>query len=419
MLWNAILWIFFLSMIVLLLGDGGSERDESRRGQVTALSREYLFDYATWEFDALWGKVRQELFGIHPYLDTGDGKTIILDYLQRLAEVQTLERQIDQIYANPEIRDPEAASVEMRHERDRMRHDLAEDQPLVEGILEEQVSAVLIEEGFGVLGQVLPPVSMHFTELPALLVISPRDHIEFAVDLTLVNLTVEEREALERRIESKLDVSALVVPLGGISLYPSMVVETSYLPRAIEVTAHEWSHHYLSFYPLGLEYTAQPETRLINETVADFFGKAVALKVMQRYYPEMPQPDYSLQTFEPPAPVEITGDPDALPLFDYGREMNEIRVTVDFLLSQGWITQAETYMEYRRREFVRNGYSIRRMNQAYFAFYGGYQGEPGAGGSDPIGPAIQALLNKGDDLQDYLQTARSITTRDELLAAAD
>jgi len=44
---------------------------------------------------------------------------------------------------------------------------------------------------------------------------------------------------------------------------------------------------------------------------------------------------------------------------------------------------------------VRNGYYIRKLNQAYFAFYGAYADVPGGpAGEDPVGPAVRALRSQ-------------------------
>jgi hypothetical protein len=100
--------------------------------------------------------------------------------------------------------------------------------------------------------------------------------------------------------------------------------------------------------------------------------------------------------------------------------MNETRVTVDSLLAQGKIEEAERYMEQRRRLFVAHGYRIRKLNQAYFAFYGGYQSPgTGAGGADPIGPAITEIRQHSPSLRAWLETMRAITSRDQLLAVRD
>jgi hypothetical protein len=65
---------------------------------------------------------------------------------------------------------------------------------------------------------------------------------------------------------------------------------------------------------------------------------------------------------------------------------------------------------------VENGYRIRKLNQAYFAFYGGYQsGTPGVGGSDPIGPAVQAVRDQSGSIFEWIATMRSITTREALI----
>ena len=418
-----------LGVLVMTLGEG-TILDRSLRARVTSLAREDLFDYVAWEVDALWGKLDQELFGVQSYLPEADRSALVVEYLTTLNEAQRLDAEIERLYTDPDVTDPDAASADQRAERDTLRHRLAADQPLIESIIEEQVAAVLVDEGFAVLGEVMPPVSMHFSEVPALLVISPRDHIEFAVDINLNALSVEDRAALEAQVAHELDMAALIVPLGGLSLYPAMIVEPSYrdisskIARAFEVTAHEWAHHHLVFYPLGWEYSDHPETRIINETTATFFGREIARNVLARYYPDLTPPLYpSFLTPPEPAPVvesaPVEVDPDAPPPFDYGAEMHKTRTRVDQLLALGKIETAERYMEWQRRKFVRHGYGIRTLNQAYFAFYGGYQGAPGAGGTDPTGAAIEELRVLSRDLKTWLHRMGDITTRGELLAALD
>jgi len=212
-----------LIVLLALLGDG-TLRDTSLRAQVTALARPHLFDYVGWEVDALWAKAQEELLGAGPYLAHVAARAQVVDYFALLDQTRQIENQIESIYSDPSVDDPAAETSGLRGERDALRAQLAERQPLVESILENQVSAVLADEGFGLLGQVLPPVSMHVTPVPTLLVISPRDRIEFAVDLNLDPLPVPEREQLEARIDRELGVSSLVVPLGGLSMYPSMIV---------------------------------------------------------------------------------------------------------------------------------------------------------------------------------------------------
>jgi hypothetical protein len=171
-------------------------------------------------------------------------------------------------------------------------------------------------------------------------------------------------------------------------------------------------------FPLGLHYFSADkafvgETRIINETTADFFGKEIRNLVLLRYYPDL---------YIPSSPPPDPQTPTALPVegFQFGVEMNETRVRVDALLAEGKIEEAETYMEERRQLFVENGYTIRKINQAYFAFYGGYQAGdiPGIAGEDPIGPAIRAIRVDNPTLYQFIVQMREITTREELSTIA-
>ena len=86
--------------------------------------------------------------------------------------------------------------------------------------------------------------------------------------------------------------------------------------------------------------------------------------------------------------------------------MRVTRLRADELLAEGKIGEAEQYMEERRAIFVRNGYQIRKLNQAYFAFYGAYNAEPGGSataGRDPIGPGVQRLRQQRATLGEFMQ----------------
>jgi hypothetical protein len=67
-------------------------------------------------------------------------------------------------------------------------------------------------------------------------------------------------------------------------------------------------------------------------------------------------------------------------------------------------------MEARRVLFVEHGYRIRKLNQAYFAFYGAYADTPGAAGEDPVGPAVVALREQSPSLHEFLQRVAPITS---------
>src|SRR5204863_6509463 len=139
-----------------------------------------------------------------------DRSTYVREYMNDLGDVQRIESQISAIYTDPNTVDPAAASADLQAERDERRVSLRDRQPLVESILEGQVAAVLVKQGFGLGGQLLPPISMHITQVPNLLIVSPRDQIRFDVSINLNAMTADEMDALEEQIDQQQDVSSLI-----------------------------------------------------------------------------------------------------------------------------------------------------------------------------------------------------------------
>ncbi len=411
-------WLLRIGLLLVLLRYSSLPLGDPAAA-IAQQARDHLFEYGVWMVEALAAKAQHALFGAHPFLDEPTRSRIVRDYMADLASARTLEGRIEFIYADSHIQNPAQATAELRAERDALRASLSARQSLVESILEGQTAAVLVEEGFGVAGQLVPPISMRFTQPPSLLVISPRDRIELLYGFAVDALTADEQNALETAIEQAQDVSALIVPLGGIALYPAMILERASIPASLETFAHEWLHHYLLMYPLGFDYDLAPETRIINETTAVLFGREIGGRVLARYYPDLAAASAPLAPHTVMTALRLPAFQAETP-FDFGAEMHETRVTVDALLETGAFETAEQYMESRRRRFVANGYIIRRLNQAYFAFYGGYQsGTPGAGGSDPTGAAVQRLRDTSPSIHAWIVTMRGITTRDQLLALAE
>jgi len=231
-------------------------------------------------------------------------------------------------------------------------------------------------------------------------------------------LTLDQQIALEERVSQNLNVSALVVPIGGVGVYPTMIMQTTDLSWLTNTIAHEWTHNYLELRPLGVLYDETPELRTMNETTADISGGEIGAEVLRRYYPELanntPIPNLNLIAFNPFHSIQAA----ATPVFDFNHEMHLTRVTVDALLAAGKIDEAESYMEQRRQVFVQNGYTIRKLNQAYFAFYGAYADVPGgAAGEDPVGPAVRALRAQSKSLADFINRIAWMTSFDELKKA--
>ena len=164
-----------------------------------------------------------------------------------------------------------------------------------------------------------------------------------------------------------------------------------------------------------------PELRIINETVASIAGNEIGQEVIARYYPELlpPTPEPTLPPDENAPTPEPTSTPEP-PVFNFNREMHETRVTADQLLADGKIEEAEAYMEARRIFIWENGYHIRKLNQAYFAFYGAYADVPGgAAGEDPVGAAVRSLRAQSATLADFLNRISWMTTYQQLIEAVN
>ena len=384
--------------------------------RLDSILRGSYYDFVNWEVKALVDKLRQQLTTPQDFLDDAVRKQIVLDYLDLVTRIHQVEGEIARIYTDPDIADAEAASFEQRTTLDQLRSEQAKVQGTAESILEEQIAGVLADEGFGALGEVLPPVRFHFTPLPNYVVISPRSEINMTHGAFLRgDIELDHIEEIESQIDEGFDLSSLVVPIGGFALWPAMMQETSSLTWTISATSHEWVHHFFFFWlkPVGLYYDTDPDVRIINETAADIAGDAIRDRVLARYYPEsLPPPTL---TPDPDAPPPATPEP---PEFDFIAEMRETRINTDRLLAEGKIEEAEGYMEQRRRFFVENGYNIRKLNQAYFAWNGAYDAaDPGGGaaGENPVGGAMQQLWAASPSTKDFLDALAPVTSRDKLL----
>jgi len=426
------LWMFTKLAVLFIIVSLLITRDYPPPGDFTTAVNRLIgrdgFDFFSWEAGALAAKGEEMVLPAPDYLDASQRKTIVLDYMQLMQRINQLQDDIDQIYADPKLSDPASASAQQRQELAQLRAQQAAQQSTVETILEEQVSTILDEQGLATGGQVVPPLKLRLTPLPQMLIISPRDEIYQKDAFSLeAGLTTDRAEQLENEVDQRFDVSSLVTPIGGLGIYPTMMLESTSLDWTLETASHEWTHNWLDFHPLGVNYEKSPETRTMNETTASIVGKEVGQMTLRRFYPELAPPPQPTPTPGPtptPAPTP-TPNPNE---FDFRAEMRITRVHVDQLLAEARaaekagdkatadarINEAEEYMRQRRQVFVDHGYQIRKLNQAYFAFYGAYADVPGAAGADPVGPAVTLLRDRSSSLKAFLEAMAPITSFDEL-----
>jgi hypothetical protein len=404
-----------LIIAVLLLGTS-SLLPGNRTERVRAYTRNIEFDYVGWTLNALRIKLFESALGASDYLSAESRRQVVLNYMKLIAQIQEAERGINQSYSDPTIRDPQAATQPLRVRLERLNLQRDQIGPVAEAILQEQIGYAADMLGLTLGGQPVPPVLYHSTPLPLALIVSPRTVIRQDEDISLVpDLTVDKRAELEGQVDRALDVSSLVVEIGGVGTYPTMVEQTSYLDWLSEVVAHEWVHNFLTLRPLGINYMTNPQLRIMNETTAAIAGKEIGRAVLLLYYPELLPPPPST----PPPGSENT--PAQPPVFDYRAEMHQTRLTADQLLAEGKVEEAEQYMEMRRIIFWQNGYHhLRKLNQAYFAFYGAYADEPGgaAGATeDPIGAAVRALRAQSPSLSAFLNRISWMVSFEQLQQA--
>lgn len=302
--------------------------------------------------------------------------------------------------AELELPEPDPALVQsLYNERAVYENDV---ERIVERYLDEAISQAGLQESLPLFTDVevtWPPVALELTGPPQLLVTSPRDEIRRS-DLLLRNdLTLAQVEAIEADAAGG-ETAALVVSIGGIATYPAIVRDNRSYNSLIETASHEWIHHYLAFYPLGRTWGSGGDSEPLNETTANIAGRALAAMIREAH------------------PIEFAdgldgrGPPGDEATVNFREVMQQLRLDVDALLADGEVEAAEALMEERRQFLEENGIYIRKINQAYFAFYGTYADSPAS--SNPIGPKVEELWELTGDLEIFLTIMREVEDADDL-----
>ncbi len=405
---RALIITLALGLLLFLLSDSivivASTRDGLER-----ITAGQTFNFVSWTLDALFQKAVGASMKAEKFLNGDQQSEVMRQYVGLVAQKAQLEAELTRLVSEPGEKDTQAIET-AKKALDESSDYLKKYSRLAEATLQTQTEALLASIGFGLGGQILPPVLYHVTELPLNLIVSPRDVIQAEYEISLkAGLDTLQKEAIESEVFERLDRAGLVEPIGGMGAYPTMVMRTSDLAWLADTVAHEWGHNWLTFHPLGVRYFDSPQMKTINETTASIIGREVSLEMMKRHYPEL----VPLPVVEEPesGSMEDADKPTEEPQgFNFRRAMRETRVKVDALLAEGKISEAEAYMETRRAFFWEHGYPIRKLNQAYFAFYGSYNDVPGGGaaGNDPVGPAVQALRKQSASLYAFVSRIQSV-----------
>ncbi|MCC6166847.1 MAG: hypothetical protein IT329_06420 [Caldilineaceae bacterium] len=405
---------------LVLLGGSALPADMTRTRRMAMAVAGWGFDLVEWEVDALARKATASIQRPAAGLDVEAGAALVRAYMADAARVGELEGRIRRLRS--EGGDAAQGQAELTALRVR-QEDL---RPAVEQVIERQVGSVLREAGFGVGPWLAPPLQFAFTDPPKTLVVSPRDEI-MTVYSRMVDgaIPLGQIEQSEAAIDKLPNASAYITEIGGLGAYPTMVIDQASLPWVLSTVAHEWVHNYLTFFPLGWSYFSSQDMKTINETVANIVGDEIGARTLRRYYPELIWSEVggresgAQRALKLPKTLEMAEEEF---IFDFGKEMRLTRLEVDRLLAQGKVGEAERYMEMRRQVFVKAGYPLRVLNQAYFAFHGSYG--TSAASSSPIGPKLEELHSRVEDIaqlhgqmQDigqFLRLVRWFTSVDDL-----
>lgn len=346
----------------------------------------YEYHLWKWEANTLLDNAFARL-GIGPDPNDAEG----------LAAVQNYFRLTSQLRAQNEAETPDLNLIDtLTSERAAYENDV---ERLVERYIDDAVTSAGLQRGLPLFAGVRitwPPPDFELTSPPRLLIRSPRNVIKRDGDTLLKNgLSLRDIENIERRADSKDSVS-LVISIGGLAAYPAIVRDDRSFDSLLDTASHEWVHHYLAFVPLGQQWGKGGDAATLNETTANIAGREIANLIRGRHPISLPDGEDGRA---PAAPA---------PTVDFNKEMHDLRLQLDTLLKDGRVDEAETLMEAKRLFLADHGITIRKLNQAYFAFYDTYADGPAS--SNPIGPKIETVWQLTNDVGLFLKSMREVTS---------
>ena len=397
------LWAFLLALALFFTAGSTFGTGDA----ITEISKTHLYSVARWEvgnFLKKWTAGFADLFAGGESREEQLGKARL--YFRLTEEIEGLEGRVRDARGGftrePDLPALEEQLDELTGQRDKLEPDVEE---LLESLITSYLKDAGVSSSFLGVRLLWPPVDFRLDEVPKLLVVSPRERIaNTSRKLLDPDITLEEREELEAAIDAR-DLSSLVVSIGGVATYPSLIPDGLSLRSALRLAAHEWTHHYLFFHALGRGYNANGDMTTLNETVADIVGDELGGLIYREVF-ATPQELAARNAPRPAADV-------AEDRFDFGAFMRETRVHVDELLAAGRVDVAEAYMEERRLELAENGYFFRKLNQAFFAFHGSYAARPSS--PSPIGGQVRSVREASEDLGDFLGRVGGYASYDSLV----
>jgi hypothetical protein len=404
-----LLFLIAAALIAIMtntLNCGGHEIHSSIR----KITEPYQFSMAEWMLETNFNNIKQKIF------DSRDESEITTDNVVRYFDLINRRGATENTLIASMNEGGSEAAAEIKNRLSKLDEEIEYLKPIAEHVISGQITEILKEEEImnpaANLGDIIFPAVYFELDKPMYtFMVSPRDRIERISETLLKgDNSLEQLEILENTAE-EMNVSALAIRLGGLgATYPSFVTEYGNLKFTLNAAAEEWLHQYLAFRPLGFHYvldllniSSDADIATLNETIAGIAAKEIGGKVYDRYYAAY----Y-------PSNEENNGEDRGGTVFDFNEHMRSVRLQVDAFLAGNSIEEAELFMNEQRDYLLQQGYYIRKLNQAYFAFYGSYADSPSA--VDPIGNHARTLRSNSESLKEFMETASGITTREELKA---
>ena len=395
-----VLWTLLVAAVLLMTGT-----DSARRPPAATVGSPYVFSVFWWEVanvpDKWTNLLRETVFGGRPPRE--ERRADLEEYLKTARLARKEERRLDGRLVRGVSH---AGSVEELEKAREYLRELLETKrrlrPSAEEAVEAELDRVVKDEGLAWPGGItFPPIDFRFEQPPTLLVTSRRDRLRVLEAVLLEpDMDVLVRDELEKRLFDWYGVSALVDNLAGLATYPLLVSDLYPLRDLLRVAAHEWLHAYFLFRPLGRNIYTSEAMFSLNETIADVAGRELGDTAFARMGGDLSENASRYLAPEQRDPV-------------FTREMRETRETVEELLADGKVEEAEEYMKRRWWDFRLGGYGLRKLNQAYFAFRGRYAESPAS--VSPIGREVNEMRGYHHDVGSFIKTVAKLSSYEEFL----
>ena len=400
-------WVVLALLPVVLVF--GAASDTFTLNPVQRVALPYRYSITGWEVRNFPDKWLHMLSTLLPGREKSDSerREELYRYFDLGRELLIARDALNRAMSDPSV----GGEVSLEGEVERVADERTALRDGVEETIESVLSTAIRESGLSEWERfVFPPVDIRLAGPPVLLLTSPRDRIERQHEVLLEpDISLVVRERLEDRLMAENDVAALSFQVAGLAAYPASVLDIIPLDDTFRASAHEWMHHYMAFRPLGQKMFTSAEMVTLNETLADMVGREIGDRARERLLEGAERPSI------PAAPLLApeSGLHGRDEHFGFSEEMRETRLRVDELLAEGKVDEAEAYMEERRLYFVENGYPIRRLNQAYFAFHGTYA--ENAASSSPIAGQLHRFRELSPDLRTFVLRMADISSYSQFL----